>query len=85
MAGLEPATGEAALGTGRRLGHPADLERASLAMIPSMRIATPRALSPGDVRIYFAIAVNGVLASVVPHISASRPPSFFMSRNVQVS
>ena len=42
---------------------------------------------PGPISavVYFATAVNGVLASVVPHISASRPPSFFMSRNVHVS
>src|SRR5205085_968911 len=32
-----------------------------------------------------AIALKGVLASVLPHISAMRPPSFFMSRNDQVS
>ena len=31
------------------------------------------------------LAVNGVLASVLPHMSAMRPPVDFMSRNVHVS
>ncbi len=32
-----------------------------------------------------AMAVNGVLPIVLPHINATRPPSFFMSTNDHVN
>ena len=45
---------------------------------------TRRRGTPPD-RYFGATAVNGVLPIVLPHIKASRPPSFFMSTNDHVN
>ena len=38
-----------------------------------------------DTDVYLLVAINGVLAIVLPHIRAMRPELFFISTNVQVS
>ena len=48
--------------------------RASVALVLALALRSQE----GVASLYFT-AVNGVLAIVLPHISAMRPPVFFMS------
>ena len=70
----------------RREGHaPGAAGCARAAMPSSITASSPGAMLPEACRYFGATAVKGVLASVVPHISAILPPLFFMSTNVHVS